>query len=89
MSEHDERTYRERIEGLFAQLREAAATALARHAIVASKLDDSRGELERLLMLEHLDERETLRAIGRAQLMLDAWRGMLAEPVVERAVRGR
>jgi hypothetical protein len=88
MSGQDERTLRERIEALFAQLREAAAAALTRHAVVASKLDETRGELERLLMLDNIDERDATRAIGRAQLMLDAWRGLVTEPVVER-YRGR
>ena len=84
MSEQGERNLRDRIEALFGQLRVAATAALARHPIVASKLDESRGDLERLLMLERFEEADALRAIGRAQLMLDAWRGMITEPVVAR-----
>jgi hypothetical protein len=84
MSAEDQRTLRERIDALFTQLRTAAAAALARHPIVASKLDEARGELERLMMFEHFDEGEAMRALGRAQLMLDAWRNMISEPVVAR-----
>ena len=86
MAGPDERSLRERIEELFVQLREAAAMALTRHAVVASKLDESRNELERLMMLDHIDERDALRAIGRAQLMLVACQGIFAVPA---SARGR
>jgi hypothetical protein len=85
MAGYDELTLRERIEELFTQLRHATAAALHRQSVVASKLDDSRSELERLLMLERFDERDAMRAIGRAQLMLDAWRGIVGVPAVGRA----
>jgi hypothetical protein len=85
MAGPDVRSLRERIEELFVQLRGAAAAALSRHAVVASKLDESRNELERLLMLENFDERDALRAIGRAQLMLVAWKGMIAVPASSRS----
>jgi hypothetical protein len=86
MSGQAEPTLRGRIEALFNELRAAAAKALTRHPVVASKLDDLRGELERLLMLDQFEEREALHALGRAQLMLDAWRSMVSEPAVSRYV---
>ena len=85
MPGQEEPTIRQRLEELFALLREAATAALTRHAVVASKLDESRSELERLLMLEIVDERDAQRAITRGKLLLDAWRGMVAVPVPSRS----
>jgi hypothetical protein len=84
MSVPEEPTLRQQIEAVFVQLREAVAMALGRHTIVASKLDESRSELEVLLMLDDIDEPEAQRALGRAQLLLDLCRGMAVVPVRSR-----
>jgi len=61
---------------LSALLRQATCDALARRSVMATALDESRGEVDRLLMLESIDASERRRVVMRAQMMLDAWRGM-------------
>lgn len=85
MSRTNETDLRRRLEELSAMLREAATSALAGHAAVASKIDDSRAELERLLMIETVDVVAAERAMRRAQLMLDAWRGMVGSVIAARS----
>ena len=70
------RPERQRLRELADELRAAACGALARRWVMAQALDESRSELERLLMIEELDAHESRRAIARAEVMLDAWRGM-------------
>ncbi|HEY2748001.1 MAG TPA: hypothetical protein VGL86_25435 [Polyangia bacterium] len=67
---------RQRLQELASVLRDAACDALARGSIVAQALDESRGEIERLLMLEQIDASELRRVATRAEMMLDAWRGL-------------
>ena len=57
-------------------LREATYDAMMRASVMAAALDESRGEVERLLMLDVIDPDERRRVVARAQMMLDAWRGM-------------
>ena len=57
-------------------LRRATCDALARYSVMATALDESRGEVDRLLMLATIDANERRRVMQRAQMMLDAWRGM-------------
>lgn len=85
MSGLEEPSLRDRLEELFTQLRDAVAAAFTRHSGFASKLDESRAELERLLMLDRCDESVAMRALGRAQLMLDAWHGLVGAPVRSRS----
>jgi hypothetical protein len=85
MSGPEQTTMRSRLEELFTQLRDAVASAFARHSGFASKLDESRAELERILMLDNCDESVAQRAIGRAQMMLDAWHGLVGVPVPSRS----
>jgi len=77
MSQVD-RNERKRLEDLSAQLREATCAALDNRSALARSLDESRSELERLLMLSTIDAAECRRVVIRAQMMLDAWHGMAA-----------
>jgi hypothetical protein len=65
---------RQRLEELSAVLRQATMLAFQRRSPLARSLDESRCELERLLMLAMCDPTEYRRAVIRAQLILDAWR---------------
>lgn len=76
MSTSADRQDRKRLEDLAAKLREATWAALENRAALARSLDESRGELERLLMLSTIDATECRRVVIRAQMMLDAWQGM-------------
>lgn len=78
MSTTADRSERTRLEELSAKLREATWTALQNRSALARSLDESRGELERLLMLSTIDAAECRRVVVRAQMMLDAWHGMSA-----------
>ena len=69
---------RARLEELSGELRDAIFAALQTHALIAASLDESRSEVDRLLMLDALDPLELRRVIGRARRMLDAWRNMSA-----------
>ena len=84
MSSTKQQLERTRMRDLSARLREATCAAIETRSTLATALDESRSELERLLMLERFEEHEALRALGRAQLMLDAWRSMVSEPAVAR-----
>lgn len=78
MSAGADRHERGRLADLAAKLREATCAALQSRSALARPLDESRGELERLLMLTSMDATEYRRVVVRAQMMLDAWRGMAA-----------
>ena len=65
---------RARLAELSLTLREATREALATHSLVAASLDESRSEIDRLLMLESIDDADCRRVVIRAQIMLDAWR---------------
>ncbi|MCU1278560.1 MAG: hypothetical protein JWM53_2106 [bacterium] len=69
---------RTRLEELAAKLRDATCAALAYRSALARSLDESRGELERMLMLNVVDAIECRRVVIRAQMTLDAWRSMAA-----------
>jgi hypothetical protein len=69
---------RKQLEELSARLREAAWAALEARSALARSLDESRAELERLLMLSAIDATESRRAVTRGQMMLNAWQGMAA-----------
>ncbi len=69
---------RKRLEDLSARLREATWAAVDARSALARSLDESRAELERLLMLSAIDATESRRAVMRAQMMLNAWQGMAA-----------
>jgi len=69
---------RRRLEELSARLREAAWAAFANRSALARSLDESRSEIERLLMLNAIDAIEHRQAIVRAEMMLRAWEGMAA-----------
>jgi hypothetical protein len=75
-STDQQRRERQRMQQLSAVLRDAACAALARQSILAGALDETRGELERLLMLDRVDTEVRRRAVVRAQIMIDAWRGL-------------
>lgn len=64
---------RAELEELSAELRDAIFAALYKHALVAASLDESRSEVDRLLLLAELDPLELRRVVGRARRMLDAW----------------
>lgn len=76
MAASADRNERARLEQLSARLREATLDALASRSALARALDESRGEVERLLMLSAFDAYECRRVVMRAQMMLDAWQGM-------------
>lgn len=76
MSPPADRRERQRLEDLAAKLREATWAAMENRSALARSLDESRGELERLLMLSTIDAAECRRVVVRAQMMLDAWQGM-------------
>lgn len=61
---------------LVAELRAAILAALQKHALIAASLDESRSEVDRLLMLDELDPLELRRVVNRARRMLDAWCNM-------------
>lgn len=65
-----------RLRALSIRLRDATCAAVANQSILASALDESRSELERLLMLDRIDDAERRRVVVRARMMLDAWHGM-------------
>ena len=67
---------RQHLQELADVLRDAACGAFARRWILAQALDESRGEIERLLMLQRVDAAEARRIVTRAEVMLDAWRGL-------------
>lgn len=67
---------RKGLEELSARLREAAVAALESRSALARSLDESRTEIERLLMLSAIDATESRRAVVRAQMMLHAWQGL-------------
>lgn len=67
---------RQRLQELAVALRDATCDALARRWVLAQALDESRSEIERLLMLDRLDRTEARRVLTRAEVMLDAWRGL-------------
>ena len=67
---------RQHLQELAGVLREATCGAFERRWILAQALDESRGEIERLLMLERVDAAEARRIVTRAEVMLDAWRGL-------------
>ena len=69
---------RTRMRDLSPLLRAATCEALARRSLMATALDDMRGEIDRLLMLDVIDANQARRVVSRAQMMLDAWRGMTA-----------
>lgn len=75
-SEAERTRLRTQLRTLSTALREAACAALARQSPMATTLDELRGELDRLLLLDELDGHERPRLVVRAQMMLDAWRGM-------------
>lgn len=74
----DKASERKQLEYLSARLREAACAALEARSALARSLDESRAEIERLLMLSAIDGTESRRAMTRAQMMLNAWQGMTA-----------
>ena len=69
---------RRQLEELSTRLREATWAALENRSALARSLDESRGEIERLLMMSAIEATEHRRAIVRAQMMLNAWEGMAA-----------
>jgi hypothetical protein len=71
-----EMSERQRLQELAAVLRDATCDALARRWILAQALDESRSEIERLLMIDGVDVGEVRRVVTRAEVMLDAWRGL-------------
>lgn len=71
-----EKNERGRLEQLSLHLREATLDALANGSALARALDESRGEVERILMLSAIDSSECRRIVIRARMMLDAWQGM-------------
>jgi hypothetical protein len=78
MSAELDKRERARLTELSARLREATCAALAYRSALARSLDESRGELERLLMLRAVDPVECRRVVVRGQMLLDAWRSMAA-----------
>jgi hypothetical protein len=76
MSSPNELPNQESLHELAAALREATCAALERRWMLAQKLDESRSEIERLLMLREIDPAESRRVVQRAQVMLDAWRSL-------------
>jgi hypothetical protein len=75
-SRRDGEVERAQMRELSTLLRRATCDALTRYAVMATALDESRGEVDRLLMLATIDGNERRRVVQRAQMMLDAWRGM-------------
>jgi hypothetical protein len=67
---------RRRLEELAVELREAIFGALERRWLLAQALDETRSEIERLLMMDVIERAEARRAIARAEVMLDAWSGL-------------
>jgi hypothetical protein len=67
---------RQRLVQLSQVLREAAVIALSTRSALARSLDESRLELERLLMLGRCDATERRRIVIRANMILDVWRGI-------------
>ncbi|MCA1663622.1 MAG: hypothetical protein LC659_05030 [Myxococcales bacterium] len=67
---------RQRMRELSTLLRQATCDALVRHSVMATALDESRGEVDRLLMLDSVDASERRRVVQRARMLLDAWRGL-------------
>lgn len=67
---------RQHLQELANVLRDATCEALDRRWILAQALDESRGEIERLLMLESVEAAEARRIVTRAEVMLDAWHGL-------------
>ncbi|HEX6839118.1 MAG TPA: hypothetical protein VF334_21210 [Polyangia bacterium] len=67
---------RAQLEELSAALRDATFAALQKHSLVAASLDESRSEVDRLLMLDERDPLELRRVINRARILLDAWRNL-------------
>jgi hypothetical protein len=78
MAAHIDRNDRNCLQELSVKLRDATCVALQNRSALARSLDESRGELERLLMLSAIDPMERRRVVVRAQMMLDAWQGMAA-----------
>ena len=69
---------RRRLAELLVRLREATCAAVEHRSALARSLDESRGEIERLLMMNAIDAAEHRRAVMRAERMLDVWYGMAA-----------
>lgn len=67
---------RNRLRELSKLLRDATYDAMMRGSPLTTALDEARCEVERLLMLDAIDPDERRRIVTRAQMMLDAWRGM-------------
>ncbi|HXU68745.1 MAG TPA: hypothetical protein VN947_05425 [Polyangia bacterium] len=67
---------RQRLEELAVELREAIFGALERRWLLAQALDETRSEIERLLMMDVIERAEARRAITRAEVMLDASSGL-------------
>jgi len=78
MSSQFDNDDRKRLEHLSARLRTATCAAVGSRSALARSLDESRSELERLLMLSTIDPSEQRRVVVRAQMMLDAWSSMAA-----------
>ena len=78
MAAQADRNDRTWLEELSTKLREATCAAVQNRSALARSLDESRGELERILMLSTVDPMERRRIVTRAQMMLDAWHGMAA-----------
>jgi hypothetical protein len=74
-------TDQQRLHQLAVALREATCDALDRRWMLAQKLDESRNEIERVLMMSEIDPAEARRIIYRAEVMLDAWRSLGARTV--------
>lgn len=74
MSAQVDKQERQRLEELSSRLRAAAWSAMEQRPTLARSLDESRGEIERLLMLSTVDGFELRRALLRAEMVLDAWR---------------
>ncbi len=67
---------RARLTELSAELRDATYAALQQQSPLAASLDESRSEVDRLLMLDGFEALEYRRIATRARRMLDAWRNM-------------
>jgi len=76
-----DRYERRQLEELSTKLREATWRALENRSALARSLDESRGGIERLLMMSAIDPTEHRRAIVRAEMMLNAWEAMAAGAV--------
>jgi hypothetical protein len=78
---------RQRLLQLSRRLREAAVTAVSVGSGLAGLLDESRLELERLLMLASCDNGERRRIVIRANMILDVWQGLAGRAPARSAAR--